>query len=121
MAVSGRINNFSTLVKNNFYKITKVETYKTDYTPKQVVYTLENGQRLFGRPSIDQFFNKYKAPFFFKFKGLSDNELFRSYKFSAYKDAEELLTDTFREIEQILMHYIVRNQNGSYMCNRNSK
>ena len=44
--------------------------------------------------------------FFFRFRGLSENELFKRYEFSMYRDAEELLSETYHEIEQILMHYI---------------
>ena len=106
MATSERINNFSSLVEYNFYKITKVESFKTDFTPNQVIYTLIDGQRLFGRNGINELFNDYTAPFYFQFKGQSDNELFKSYKFNVYKDAKELVAQNHDEIVEIMTNYI---------------
>ena len=106
MATSERINNFSSLVECNFYKVIEVEPFESDYTPNQVIYTLINGQRLFGRPGINEFFRDCRAPFFFQFRGQSDSELFKSYKFNIYKDVEELVSENYREIEQIMADYI---------------
>ena len=106
MAVSSRIQNFASLVENNFYKVVKVETFKTDFTANQVIYTLLDGRRLFGRSGVNEIFKTYVTPFYFQFKGLSENGLFRSYKFNTYRNVEEVLTETYREILQILMSYI---------------
>ena len=106
MAVSQRIQNFSSLVENNFYKIVKVESFRTDFTVNQVVYTLLDGRRLFGRSGVNKIFKTYTAPFFFQFRGQSENELFRSYKFNIYRNVEELLSEAYHEIVQILMDYI---------------
>ena len=87
MAIAQKINNFSSLVKYNFYKVTDVESFKTDFTPNQVVYTLIDGQRLFGRVGINEIFGVYTTPFYFQFKGQSANEMFKRYQFNTYKDA----------------------------------
>ena len=107
MAIAQKINNFSSLVKYNFYKVTDVESFKTDFTPNQVVYTLIDGQRLFGRDGINELFNYYTAPFYFQFKGQSDNELFKNYKFNVYKNATELVLQNHDEIVDIMVNYIV--------------
>ena len=106
MAVSQRIQNFSSLVENNFYKVVKVESFRTDFTANQVVYTLLDGRRLFGRSGVNEIFKTYTTPFYFQFKGLSENGLFRSYKFNTYRNVEEVLSEAYREILQILMSYI---------------
>ena len=102
MANSQRINNFSSLVEYNFYKIIKVESFKTDFTSNQVIYTLIDGQRLFGKLGINEIFKAYSAPFFFQFRGQSESELFKSYIFNAYKYVEELVSENYQEIEQSL-------------------
>ena len=106
MATSQRIDNFSSLIVNNIYKITNVETYVTDFTPNQVVYTLNDGQRLFGRNGIDDLFKSCTVPFYFQFKGQSNNELFKRYKFNVYKNAEELVFQNHNEIVDIMVNYI---------------
>ena len=60
-----KIINFFHLVENKFYKIVKIETIKTEYTSKQLVFTIEDGQRLFGKFGIGELFKTYTTPFFF--------------------------------------------------------
>ena len=106
MALTNRINNFSCLAENNYYTVLKVESYKTQFTDNQLIYTLLDGRRLYGRPRIDRRFKMYTAPFYFRYKGMSYDGLFRGYEFSLYQNAKEVLSDTYHEILQILMNYI---------------
>ena len=101
--MSATVYNFSTLTKNNIYKVTDVRCFKTDYHPKQVVYTLESGVRLFGRSGINEKFAKFSTPFYFRFKGQSDNELYKKYKFDTFKDSDELVAQNHDEILEILI------------------
>ena len=106
MALTDRIHNFSSLVENNFYKVLKVESYKTEFTDNQIIYTLLDGKRLYGRVGINRKFESYTAPFYFQFKGLSFDGLFSTYKFRIYQNVKEVLSDTYREILEILLNYI---------------
>ena len=106
MALTDRIHNFSRLVENNYYTVLKVESYKTQFTDNQLIYTLLDGMRLYGRPGIDRRFKKYTAPFYFRYKGMSYDGLFSGYEFSLYQNAKEVLSDTYHEIMQILLDYI---------------
>ena len=106
MALADRIHNFSCLVENNFYKVLKVESYKTRFTDNQIIYTLLDGRRLYGRPGIDRLFKMYTVPFYFHYKGMSYDGLFRAYKLHVYQNVKEVLSDTYHEILQILLSYI---------------
>ena len=106
MAVSCGIQNFSSLVENNFYKVVKVESFRTVFTANQVVYTLLDGRRLYGRPGVNQIFKLYTVPFYFQYKGLSYEGIFKCYNFSVYENVKEVLSETYHEILQILLSYI---------------
>ena len=106
MSLAFRIHNFSCLVENNFYTVLKVESYKTRFTDNQIIYTLLDGRRLYGRPGIDRLFKMFTAPFYFHYKGLSCDGLFTGYEFSLYQNAKEVLSVTYHEILQILLSYI---------------
>ena len=106
MAVSCGIQNFSSLVENNFYKVLKVDSYRTAFTDNQIVYTLLDGRRLYGCPGANQIFKLYTVPFYFQYKGLSYDGIFNCYNFSVYKNVKEVLSDTYHEIMQILLDYI---------------
>ena len=104
--MSAKVYNFSSLTKNNIYKVTDVHYFKTEYNPKQVVYTVESGVRLFGRSGINEKFAKFSTPFYFRFKGQSDNELYKKYKFDTFKDSDELVAQNHDEILEILINYV---------------
>ena len=106
MAGISKVSNFSCLIKNNFYKVTDVQYFETDFNPNQAVYTLENGQRLFGRSGINEIFGVFTAPFYFQYKEQADNELFKRYKFVTYRDSGELVAQNHDEILEILINYI---------------
>ena len=106
MAAGNKIQNFSSLIKYNFYKVTSVESFKTNFTSNQVVYTLNDGCKLFGRVGINKIFGAYTAPFYFQFNGQATDELFKRYKFNTYKDSEELVAKNHDEILEILINYI---------------
>ena len=107
MALTNRIENFSCLVVNNYYTVSKVESYKTQFTDNQLIYTLSTGRKLYGRPGIDRRFKKYTVPFYFCYKGMSHGGLFMSYEFSLYQNVKEVLSVTYCEISRILMDYII--------------
>ena len=100
-----KINNFSCLIKNNIYKVTDLQYFKTDYNPKQAIYTLESGLKLFGRPGINEQFATFSIPFYFRYKGQAD-ELFKRYKFNTFKDSDALVTENHDEILEILINYV---------------
>ena len=104
--MAGRVYNFSSLIKNNIYKVTDVHYFKTDYNPNQIVYTLESGRRLFGRCGINEKFRALSTPFYFQYKGQADNELFKRYKFVTFKDSDELVAENHDEILEILINYV---------------
>ena len=106
MAGISKVNNFSCLTKNNFYKVTDIHCFKTDYNPNQKIYTLESGQRLFGRSGINEIFNAFSVPFYFQYKGQADGELFKRYKFVTFKDSEDFVAQNHDEILEILINYI---------------
>ena len=106
MTLLCRIHNFSCLVENNFYKVLKVDSYRTAFTDNQIVYTLLDGRRLYGRSGVNQIFKLYTAPFYFQYKGLSYDGIFNCYNFSVYKNVKEVLSETYHEILQILLSYI---------------
>ena len=106
MSLAFTIYNFSTLVENIYYTVLKVESYKTQFTDNQIIYTLLDGKRLYGRPGIDRLFKMFTAPFYFHYKGMSYDGLFGGYEFSLYQNAKEVLSDTYHEIMQILLDYI---------------
>ena len=106
MAGITKVSNFSSLIKNNFYKVTDIQYFKTDYNPNQAVYTLESGRRFFGRAGINEIFGAFSAPFYFQYKGQADNELFKRYKFVTYRDSGELVAQNHDEILEILINYI---------------
>ena len=100
-----KIHNFSCLIKNNIYKVTDLQYFKTDYNPKQAIYTLESGLKLFGRPGINEQFATFSIPFYFRYKGQAD-ELFKRYKFNTFKDSDALVTENHDEILEILINYV---------------
>ena len=104
--MAGKVYNFSSLIKNNIYKVTDVHYFKTDYNPNQIVYTLESGRRLFGRCGINEKFRALSTPFYFQYKGQADNELFKRYKFVTFKDSDELVAENHDEILEILINYV---------------
>ena len=104
--MAAKIYNFSCLTINNIYKVTNVDYYKTDYNIKQVIYTLESGLRLFGRSGINEKFAAFSTPFYFRYKGQTDNALFKKYKFDTFKDSDELLAQNHDEILEILINYV---------------
>ena len=106
MALTDRIENFSCLIENNYYTVSKVESYKTQFTENQLIYTLLDGRRLYGRPGINRRFKKYTVPFYFCYKGMSYDGFFKDYEFSLYQNAYEVLADTYHELMNILMDYI---------------
>ena len=106
MSLLCRIHNFSCLIENNFYKVLKVDSYRTEFTDNQIVYTLLDGRRLYGRKGVNRIFRLYKAPFYFQYKGMSYDGIFSFYNFNAYQNAKEVLSVAYREILQILLNYI---------------
>ena len=104
--MAGKVYNFSSLIKNNIYKVTDVHYFKTDYNPNQIVYTLESGRRLFGRCGINEKFRALSTPFYFQYKGQADNELFKRYKFVTFKDSDALVAENHDEILEILINYV---------------
>ena len=104
--MAAKIYNFSCLTINNIYKVTNVDYYKTDYNLKQVVYTLESGLRLYGRSGINEKFAAFSTPFYFRYKGQTDDALFKKYKFDTFKDSDELLAQNHDEILEILINYV---------------
>ena len=104
--MAGKVYNFSSLIKNNIYKVTDVHYFKTDYNPNQSVYTLESGRRLFGRCGINEKFRALSTPFYFQYKGQADNELFKRYKFVTFKDSDALVAENHDEILEILINYV---------------
>ena len=100
-----KINNFSCLIKNNIYKVTDLQYFKTDYNPKQAIYTLESGLKLFGRPGINEQFATFSIPFYFRYKGQAD-ELFKRYQFDTFKDSNALVAENHDEILDILINYV---------------
>ena len=101
-----KIHNFSCLTKNNVYKVTDLQYFKTEFDPKQAIYTLESGMKLFGRVGINEQFATFSIPFYFRFKGQTDDELFKKYKFNTFKDSDALVTENHDEILEILINYV---------------
>ena len=104
--MAAKVYNFSCLTINNIYKVTNVDFFKTDYNLKQVIYTLESGLRLYGRSGINEKFAAFSTPFYFRYKGQTDNALFKKYKFDTFKDSDELLAQNHDEILEILINYV---------------
>ena len=103
------IKNFSSLSINNFYKVIAVNSYKTAFSDNQIVYTLVNGERLFGRTGIDKKFCNFTAPFYFEFLGRSEEELFASYQFNVFATLEDFITKNLKQLHFILFDYITQN------------
>ena len=103
------IKNFSSLSINNFYKVIAVNSYKTAFSDNQIVYTLVNGERLFGRTGIDKKFCNFTVPFYFEFLGRSEGELFASYKFNIFGTLEDFISKNLKQIHFILYDYITQN------------
>ena len=103
---SQKIHNFSCLTKNTIYKVTDLQYFKTEFDPKQAIYTLESGMQLFGRAGINEQFATFSIPFYFRFKGQSDEELFKRYKFNTFKDGDALVAENHDEILKILINYV---------------
>ena len=101
-----KIHNFSCLTKNTVYKVTDLQYFKTEYNPKQAIYTLESGMKLFGRVGINEQFATFSIPFYFRFKGQTDEELFKRYKFNTFKDGDALVAENHDEILEILINYV---------------
>ena len=101
-----KIHNFSCLTKNTVYKVTNLQYFKTEYNPKQAIYTLESGMKLFGRVGINEQFATFSIPFYFRFKGQTDEELFKRYKFNTFKDGDALVAENHDEILEILINYV---------------
>ena len=97
-----KVNNFSCLTKNNFYKVKDVLFFNPDHT----IYTLESGQRVCGRFGINEIFGVYSVPFYFQYKGRADSELFKRYTFVTFEDSEDLVAQKHDEILEILINYI---------------
>ena len=104
--MAAKVYNFSCLTINNIYKVTNVDYYKTDYNLKQVVYTLESGLKLYGRSGINEKFAAFSTPFYFRYKGQTDDALIKKYKFDIFKDGDELLAQNHDEILGILINYV---------------
>ena len=104
--MSEKIVHFFQLVENKYYRILNVQSIKKDDTSRQLIFLTEGGHRLFGHFGIDEIFNTCSTPFFFKFKTLTETVLFKRYEICLYRDAAELISETYQEIESILMHYI---------------
>ena len=101
-----KVYSFACLTKNNIYKVTHVDYFKTHYKPIQSIYTLESGLKLFGKSDINEKFDAFSTPFYFRYKGHADNALFDKYKFNTFKDSDELVARNHDEILEILINYV---------------
>ena len=108
LTMTGKSIHFFQLNENTYYKIVNVQSVKKDATSRQLVFITEGGHRLFGHFGVDEIFNMCSVLFFFKYKVLAETLLFKRFKICLCRDAAELVSENYQEMEHILMNYIAR-------------